>query len=213
MVEHPDNNRHFRPPHYSERGSPMDQRSPHLSTPSPTFPNAPLPPMTSYGNPPQRSTPTSYPTTYASQVPSSYPPYPMPPQNGRPDYPAIPTSGPMNLPPMRPGMNGLQPPSVGIGAPLPSLNGSSLYGYPGNPQLPPPSGITSAPMHNMRTYPMQMGQMGTEQRVMSGGRHKKEIKRRTKTGCLTCRKRRIKVCALGESHADQTLGRMLTGIQ
>lgn len=27
---------------------------------------------------------------------------------------------------------------------------------------------------------------------MSGGRHKKEIKRRTKTGCLTCRKRRIK---------------------
>ncbi|KAH8785984.1 hypothetical protein F5883DRAFT_94731 [Diaporthe sp. PMI_573] len=28
---------------------------------------------------------------------------------------------------------------------------------------------------------------------LSGGRHKKEIKRRTKTGCLTCRKRRIKV--------------------
>ncbi|KAK3943246.1 transcriptional regulatory protein moc3 [Diplogelasinospora grovesii] len=28
--------------------------------------------------------------------------------------------------------------------------------------------------------------------AMSGGRHKKEIKRRTKTGCLTCRKRRIK---------------------
>ncbi|KAK4235034.1 hypothetical protein C8A03DRAFT_37141 [Achaetomium macrosporum] len=27
---------------------------------------------------------------------------------------------------------------------------------------------------------------------LSGGRHKKEIKRRTKTGCLTCRKRRIK---------------------
>jgi hypothetical protein len=32
-----------------------------------------------------------------------------------------------------------------------------------------------------------------DQRVLSGGRHKKEIKRRTKTGCLTCRKRRIKV--------------------
>lgn len=31
-----------------------------------------------------------------------------------------------------------------------------------------------------------------DNRVMSGGRHKKEIKRRTKTGCLTCRKRRIK---------------------
>ena len=32
-----------------------------------------------------------------------------------------------------------------------------------------------------------------DSRLMSGGRHKKEIKRRTKTGCLTCRKRRIKV--------------------
>jgi hypothetical protein len=30
-------------------------------------------------------------------------------------------------------------------------------------------------------------------RFISGGRHKKEVKRRTKTGCLTCRKRRIKV--------------------
>jgi len=32
-----------------------------------------------------------------------------------------------------------------------------------------------------------------DSRNISGGRHKKEIKRRTKTGCLTCRKRRIKV--------------------
>jgi hypothetical protein len=29
--------------------------------------------------------------------------------------------------------------------------------------------------------------------VISGGRHKKEVKKRTKTGCMTCRKRRIKV--------------------
>lgn len=28
---------------------------------------------------------------------------------------------------------------------------------------------------------------------MLSSRHKKEVKRRTKTGCLTCRKRRIKV--------------------
>jgi hypothetical protein len=33
-------------------------------------------------------------------------------------------------------------------------------------------------------------------RLISGERHKKEIKRRTKTGCLTCRKRRIKVSRL-----------------
>jgi hypothetical protein len=39
-----------------------------------------------------------------------------------------------------------------------------------------------------------------DQRILSGGRHKKEIKRRTKTGCLTCRKRRIKV---RESHFVQ----------
>ncbi|KAL8355936.1 hypothetical protein RB601_001305, partial [Gaeumannomyces tritici] len=34
--------------------------------------------------------------------------------------------------------------------------------------------------------------MGDPRLSLSGGRHKKDIKRRTKTGCLTCRKRRIK---------------------
>jgi hypothetical protein len=29
--------------------------------------------------------------------------------------------------------------------------------------------------------------------IISSGRHKKEVKKRTKTGCMTCRKRRIKV--------------------
>ncbi len=33
-------------------------------------------------------------------------------------------------------------------------------------------------------------------RLLSGGRHKKEVKRRTKTGCMTCRRRRIKVSNL-----------------
>ena len=33
-----------------------------------------------------------------------------------------------------------------------------------------------------------------DNRMMSAQRHKKDIKRRTKTGCMTCRKRRIKVC-------------------
>ena len=51
-------------------------------------------------------------------------------------------------------------------------------------------------------YPPQPGDMmryggipipPADSRIMSGGRHKREIKRRTKTGCLTCRKRRIKV--------------------
>jgi hypothetical protein len=52
-------------------------------------------------------------------------------------------------------------------------------------------------MHNMATaqlmrYPIP-AQGGGDARMLSGGRHKKEIKRRTKSGCLTCRKRRIKV--------------------
>jgi len=36
---------------------------------------------------------------------------------------------------------------------------------------------------------------GDAHNLFAGNRHKKEIKRRTKTGCLTCRKRRIKVRA------------------
>ncbi|KAL0472610.1 hypothetical protein QR685DRAFT_473368 [Neurospora intermedia] len=57
-----------------------------------------------------------------------------------------------------------------------------------------------APMH--AAYQMHPGQsvmhyaltgLTPDPRIaLSGGRHKKEIKRRTKTGCLTCRKRRIK---------------------
>jgi hypothetical protein len=64
------------------------------------------------------------------------------------------------------------------------------------------------PGHAQPAHAMNMANMGqqfnqmryqlppqADQRVLSGGRHKKEIKRRTKTGCLTCRKRRIKVSA------------------
>jgi hypothetical protein len=55
-----------------------------------------------------------------------------------------------------------------------------------------PSGMQS------NGYPPHMGYqtpIGTPQHnanQLPGSRHKKEIKRRTKTGCLTCRKRRIK---------------------
>ena len=58
--------------------------------------------------------------------------------------------------------------------------------------LPPPQhamGVTSSPHNQPLRYPLPQ----PDGRIMSGGRHKKEIKRRTKTGCLTCRKRRIKV--------------------
>lgn len=65
---------------------------------------------------------------------------------------------------------------------------------------PLPSGMPPMGAY-MHPYPgMQMGspQMryqlpGDHSKMLSGSRHKKEVKRRTKTGCLTCRKRRIKV--------------------
>lgn len=55
------------------------------------------------------------------------------------------------------------------------------------PQPMPPNGTPNGqPMR----YPLPPQSLDARQ--MAGGRHKKEIKRRTKTGCLTCRKRRIK---------------------
>ncbi|AEO67234.1 uncharacterized protein THITE_2116108 [Thermothielavioides terrestris NRRL 8126] len=45
--------------------------------------------------------------------------------------------------------------------------------------------------HSMR-FALGPGLAHDPRIALSGGRHKKEIKRRTKTGCLTCRKRRIK---------------------
>jgi hypothetical protein len=59
----------------------------------------------------------------------------------------------------------------------------------------PPTMPSNAPNGHsgIMRYPIPP-QAPMDVRQMSGGRHKKEIKRRTKSGCLTCRKRRIKVC-------------------
>jgi hypothetical protein len=79
-----------------------------------------------------------------------------------------------------------QPTQAPIGSPLPSHMppmGQYIAGYPpGIPQI--------RPSNSRAGYSMP----GDASKMLSGGRHKKEIKRRTKTGCLTCRKRRIKVC-------------------
>ncbi|KAJ5221745.1 uncharacterized protein N7469_010632 [Penicillium citrinum] len=80
-----------------------------------------------------------------------------------------------------------QVPQAPIGSPMPSnmpsmsSMGQYMTGYPSN--VPQP-GMSS----NQMGYPMP----GDPSKILSGGRHKKEVKRRTKTGCLTCRKRRIK---------------------
>ncbi|OJD15574.1 transcriptional regulatory protein moc3 [Emergomyces pasteurianus Ep9510] len=62
-----------------------------------------------------------------------------------------------------------------------------------NPMNMPPPNIPqyytmAGPISSPDPYPM----VGEPNRGLSSGRHKKEVKRRTKTGCLTCRKRRIK---------------------
>ncbi|KAL4867773.1 hypothetical protein BDV12DRAFT_186456 [Aspergillus spectabilis] len=72
-------------------------------------------------------------------------------------------------------------PQAPIGSPMPPMASVSQYmaGYPS------PMGMNSGgQMH----YQLQ----GDASKMLSNSRHKKEVKRRTKTGCLTCRKRRIK---------------------
>ena len=143
--------------------------------------------------------PASYPSPqqYPSPSMSSYA-YPPAGQNDS-SYRASPTGSnvslpSLNLPPIRT-IDGRQQhqtqqqggPSTMPPALAPPMN--HQY-YPGH-TLPPPQHmhVTSDPNQPMR-YPLPPPADG---RIMSGGRHKKEIKRRTKTGCLTCRKRRIKV--------------------
>ena len=81
-----------------------------------------------------------------------------------------------------------------MGSPLPPppMTQNMTQYYHAQVQSLPPSAqhmnVTSDPNQPVR-YPLP----AADNRMMSGGRHKKEIKRRTKTGCLTCRKRRIKV--------------------
>lgn len=103
-----------------------------------------------------------------------------------------------HFPPQQPAMQS-QPPSYT--APM-SSNGAPP---PQHPQpYPPPqyqyqngvppamqAGVAGNGQNGLMRIPLPHAQL--DSRHMSGGRHKKEIKRRTKTGCMTCRKRRIKV--------------------
>ncbi|CAK3888843.1 White-opaque regulator 1 [Lecanosticta acicola] len=85
---------------------------------------------------------------------------------------------------------------------FPQSNGAPMPPPP-PPPYPPQHSYPSYPP-NGRVPPAPMPSNATNQRYpippppaldahnMPGARHKKEIKRRTKTGCLTCRKRRIK---------------------
>ncbi|KAK0647717.1 White-opaque regulator 1 [Lasiodiplodia hormozganensis] len=154
-----------------------------------------------------QQTPTSYPSPHSYPSPSMQPSYTYPPPQGAPGnaepYRASPTASSMslpslNLPPIRAPIDGQQPqqqPGQPPAGSLPPPVAPMAY-YPPPGHAPPqhhqmhmaaPMGMPPQGMGMRYQLPPQ-----ADQRIMSGGRHKKEIKRRTKTGCLTCRKRRIK---------------------
>lgn len=143
--------------------------------------------------------------TVQSYQPNSYPSYSAPSMAAQFNYPppegqgqGQATSPPgsnkahpnISLPPIR-SIDGISQPQHqqsqqgGQAPPMGSAMPPNLGQYYGQGQYPPPTSDPNAPVR----YPIP-----PDGRQMSGGRHKKEIKRRTKTGCLTCRKRRIKVC-------------------
>ncbi|KAF1974999.1 hypothetical protein BU23DRAFT_85634 [Bimuria novae-zelandiae CBS 107.79] len=143
----------------------------------------------------------SYPSPGHSYPSPQMPAYTYPPPQGQPGAEPYrsPQGGanmnlpPLNLPPIR--VDGQQQQQQQQGPPMtsslppPQHGMPQYYAHPGHP--PPGQPIQMGSQHLAMRYqlPPQAGDGG---RMMSGGRHKKEIKRRTKTGCLTCRKRRIK---------------------
>ena len=151
------------------------------------------------GAPPRQSS-NSYPEPHTYPSPQMQPSYAYPPPQGQSSnepYRQSPAASSMppanlNLPPIR-GMDGqsqmpAQPPGQQSSSPMPPGAPIPAYPYappPGQPMIPGQVGAYP------QRYPLPA--QNADARMMSGGRHKKEIKRRTKTGCLTCRKRRIKV--------------------
>ncbi|KAF2651918.1 hypothetical protein K491DRAFT_74937 [Lophiostoma macrostomum CBS 122681] len=152
----------------------------------------------------QRHPSNSYPSPHSYPSPSMQPTYTYPPPQGQPNpdaYRGSPQGSnmslpPLNLPPIRlqdgqaqqaPQPQPGQPP-MGSPLPPPQHGMPQYYAHAGHPPPGQPMNLGPGPHLQMRyQLPPQ-----AEQRILSGGRHKKEIKRRTKTGCLTCRKRRIK---------------------
>jgi hypothetical protein len=150
----------------------------------------------------------AYPSPHSYPSPSMQPTYTYPPPQGQQSnegYRSSPQGAqmslpPLNLPPIRlqDGQQSQaqpQQPPQPMGSPLPPPQHGmqQYYPHPGHAQPGQPMmGNMGGPQFNAMRY--QLPPQG-DQRVLSGGRHKKEIKRRTKTGCLTCRKRRIKVSA------------------
>ncbi|KAK8216529.1 hypothetical protein HDK77DRAFT_425224 [Phyllosticta capitalensis] len=199
-------------PSSSHQQQPAPQQQQQQSTTPPTQQNLqdkPNQPATTQNQqvPASHTSPHSYPSP--SMQPTYAYPHPAGAQGGVEPYRASPTVTSMslpslNLPPIRAidGQVQQQHPQHGQQSagspPLPPPVAPMNTYYA--PQAPPPQqhhmGMTSGPMGMPGNMPphvrYQIPAQGPDNRIMSGGRHKKEIKRRTKTGCLTCRKRRIK---------------------
>jgi hypothetical protein len=118
---------------------------------------------------------------------TSYPPGSVTTQPGDAYRPGAVMSNPMSLPSMRtidpvpqhPGAPHMAHSPVGMGAP---------GGMPFYPHAP----LTASPSYGLHPDPMARYPLPHDPRLIGSRGPKKEIKRRTKTGCLTCRKRRIK---------------------
>ena len=185
------------PSQFSQSSMENPPRPQQQQTQQPHHPAQP-PPQGAYASPNSYPSPSMQPTY-------SYPPpgQQQEPYRGSPPNMSLP---PLNLPPIRlqdgqqpppqqhpQHQQHQQPPQQPMGSPLPPPQHAMQQHYP-------PPGYAH-PGQPMNMGPAQYGAMRyqlppqADQRVLSGGRHKKEIKRRTKTGCLTCRKRRIKVSA------------------
>ncbi|KAF1989347.1 hypothetical protein K402DRAFT_402000 [Aulographum hederae CBS 113979] len=157
---------------------------------------------------PQSRPPPTYEAPHSYPSPSMQPTYTYPPPDKQEPYRDSPTGSSMsapsvNLPPISsiegqsraPQQQPPPPPqnSQPVGSPLPpQVAPMSAYYPPPGPPMGHAMHPTSSPHTMGMRYPIPPPGGGGEPRMMSGGRHKKEIKRRTKTGCLTCRKRRIK---------------------
>ncbi|RKF54941.1 putative protein/C6 finger domain protein [Golovinomyces cichoracearum] len=159
------------------------------SPPSPSMTNA------QQKNGPFRQQAVGYPSpTYGDSPCLSQFSYPPPVQPGPEPYRESPpgSNGSRPLPSMRsldPLQQKQQQQQMGSNIPPPvaQMGGRPYYQQPGQ-GVPPYPNVTTIPNGQNINFALP----ATESRQVGGGRHKKEIKRRTKTGCLTCRKRRIK---------------------
>ena len=162
------------------------------SSPPPPFCHTPWPQvMSQQSDTAQSYQPNSYPSYTAPSMAAQFN-YPPPEGQGQANSPSGSNMAhpDISLPPIR-SIDGMSQPQHqqsqqgGQASPMGSAMPPNMGQYYGQGQYPPPTSDPNAPVR----YPIP-----PDGRQMSGGRHKKEIKRRTKTGCLTCRKRRIKVC-------------------